>query len=252
MSVSCKLTIALSARHVNSKHMKVVVTGAGKGIGKAVSERFAAQGAHLFLCSRHMSQTLEWQQSMMSRYGCRITSFDADLSVAAGVESFGRMVLEATGSIDVLVNNAGYFEPGHVLQEEEGVLERMLAVNLFAAYRLTRMLAPVMVRQGSGHIFNICSVAALKAYDNGGSYSISKWALLGYTRNLREELKPHGVRVTAVHPGATLTASWDGFGIDPARLMEADDVAVMIEACAKLSPKACVEDILMRPQQGDL
>jgi len=95
-------------------------------------------------------------------------------------------------------------------------------------------------------------VAALKAYDNGGSYSISKWALLGFTRNLREEMKPHGVRVTAVHPGATLTASWDGFGIDPARLMEADDVAAMIEAAVRLSARACVEDILMRPQLGDL
>lgn len=232
--------------------MKVVVTGAGKGIGKAVSERFAAQGAHLFLCSRHMSQTLEWQQALMSRYGCRITSFDADLSEAAGVESFGRMVIAAAEAVDVLVNNAGYFEPGHVLAEEEGALERMLAVNLFSAYRLTRMLAPGMVGRGTGHIFNICSVAALKAYDNGGSYSISKWALLGFTRNLREEMKPHGVRVTAVHPGATLTASWDGFGIDPARLMEADDVAAMIEAAVRLSARACVEDILMRPQLGDL
>lgn len=154
--------------------------------------------------------------------------------------------------VDVLVNNAGFFEPGSVHDEPEGTLERMLDINLHSAYHLTRRLVPGMKARRSGHIFNICSVAALQAYPNGGAYSISKWALLGFSRNLREEMKPHGVKVTAVHPGATLTASWDGFDIDPARIMESEDVAAMIVTAASLSPQACVEDILLRPQLGDL
>ena len=234
--------------------MNIVVTGASKGIGKAVAEAFAARfpGCHLILCARHMSGTITWQQALTARHQCRVTSFDADLSQRDGVEAFADHVLQACEVIDVLVNNAGYFEPGSVHDEPEGTLERMLDINLLSAYHLTRRLIPGMKACRSGHVFNICSVAALQAYPNGGAYSISKWALLGFSRNLREEMKPHGIKVTAVHPGATLTASWDGFDIDPSRIMESEDVAAMISAAAGLSPQACVEDILMRPHLGDL
>jgi short-subunit dehydrogenase len=91
-----------------------------------------------------------------------------------------------------------------------------------------------------------------QAYANGGSYSISKFALLGFSKNLRQELKPHGIKVTAVMPGATLSASWDGFDIDPTRIMEVNDIAAMVYAASKLSPMAVVEDIVLRPQLGDL
>ena len=86
----------------------------------------------------------------------------------------------------------------------------MINTNLYSAYHLSRGLIPKMIENKSGDIFNICSVAGLKAYPNGGSYSISKFAMHGMSLGLREELKLHGIRVTAVHPGATLTASWDG------------------------------------------
>lgn len=195
---------------------------------------------------------MAWQQGLTSAHGCRVTTFDADLSKREGVEAFADQLMAACDMVDVLVNNAGFFEPGSVHDEPEGTLERMLDINLHSAYHLTRRLVPGMKARRSGHIFNICSVAALQAYPNGGAYSISKWALLGFSRNLREEMKPHGVKVTAVHPGATLTASWDGFDIDPARIMESEDVAAMIVTAASLSPQACVEDILLRPQLGDL
>ena len=109
-----------------------------------------------------------------------------------------------------------------------------------------------MIAAKRGHIFTICSIASLHAYANGGSYSISKFALLGFSKNLREELKPYGIKVTAVCPGATMSASWDGFEVDPKRIMEADDVAKMVYAASQLSPMAVVEDIIMRPQFGDL
>jgi short-subunit dehydrogenase len=109
-----------------------------------------------------------------------------------------------------------------------------------------------MMERKQGHIFNICSIASIKAYANGGSYSISKFAMLGFSRNLREEMKPHGIKVTAVCPGATMTASWEGAGIDPQRIMEVNDVAEMVLASSRLSPMAVVEDIIIRPQLGDL
>jgi len=98
----------------------------------------------------------------------------------------------------------------------------------------------------------MCSIASLAAYHNGGSYSISKFALMGFSKNLREELKPYNLKVTAVYPGAVYTSSWEGSGIPPSRIMEVSDVASLIYAASQLSPQACVEDIVLRPQQGDL
>ena len=144
------------------------------------------------------------------------------------------------------------FLPGSINNEEAGTLEAMINTNLYSAYHLTRALLPSMIANKSGHIFNICSIASLQAYSNGGSYSISKFALLGFSKNLREELKPLGIKVTAVLPGAAYTDSWSGSGVDPKRIMEADDVAKMVFAASQLSSQAVVEDIILRPQLGDL
>jgi short-subunit dehydrogenase len=232
--------------------MNVVVTGASRGIGKSIAEHFAAEGANLFLCSRNMDITIKWQQELMEKYGINITAFNADLGIEAAVKGFGEQLLKATDHIDVLVNNTGIYEPGSIYNEKEGQLELMLNVNLMSAYHLTRSLIPTMIRQKAGHIFNICSIAALKAYPNGGSYSISKWALAGFSKNLREEMKEFNIKVTTVHPGAVFSSSWDGSGVDPKRIMEVEDVSRMIVAASKLSPQACVEEIVLRPQLGDL
>jgi short-subunit dehydrogenase len=131
-------------------------------------------------------------------------------------------------------------------------LEKLIEVNLYSAYHLTRTLLPSMMTQKRGHIFNICSIASLNAYENGGSYSISKFALAGFSKNLREEMKPFGIRVTAVYPGAAYTDSWASTGIDRTRFMEAEDIAEMVIASSRLSHQACVEDIILRPQAGDI
>jgi len=232
--------------------MNVVVTGASKGIGRSIAENFAAAGANLFLCSRNMDATLQWQQELMQQYNVNVTAFNADLSTEQGAKSFGEQLLKATDQIDVLVNNTGMYEPGSIYNEGEGQLERMLHVNLLSAYHLTRSLIATMIKKRAGHIFNICSIAALKAYPNGGSYSISKWALAGFSKNLREEMKEFNIKVTTVHPGATYTSSWEGSGVEHERIMEVNDVAAMIVAASKLSPQACVEEIILRPQLGDL
>ncbi|HEV9037650.1 MAG TPA: SDR family oxidoreductase, partial [Puia sp.] len=144
------------------------------------------------------------------------------------------------------------FIPGSVYNEKDGVLETLMTVNLYSAYYLTRQLLPSMMTRRSGHIFNICSVASLQAYPNGGAYSISKYALAGFSANLREEMKSYGIKVTTVYPGAAYTDSWAGSGVDPHRIMEAEDVAAMVYAASRLSPQATVEEILLRPQLGDL
>ena len=161
-------------------------------------------------------------------------------------------MLTQSNTIDILINNAGQFVPGSIYNEPNGALEAMIRNNLYSAYYLNRTILPNMMEKKSGHIFNICSIAALQAYPNGGSYSISKYALLGFSKNLREELKPYGIKVTTVCPGAAYTDSWAASGVNPGRIMQANDIAAMIYAASKLSPQAVVEDIIMRPQLGDL
>ncbi|MGB4770831.1 MAG: SDR family oxidoreductase [Chitinophagaceae bacterium] len=231
--------------------MKVVVTGASQGIGKAIAEKFAAHGADLFLVSRSMDKHEAWVKTWMEKYGIRISTFNADLSVRAELDAFVAAVHEGFGAVDVIVNNAGNFEPGNVHNEPEGTLERMINLNLYSAYHLTRGLLPEMMKARQGHIFNICSIAALKAYPGGGSYGISKYALEGFSKNLREEMKSFGIKVTSVHPGAVWTKAWEGFA-EPSRIMDVSDIANMVWASSQLSANACVEDIVIRPQLGDL
>lgn len=233
--------------------MNIIITGASKGFGKAIAELFAANGYNLYLCSRNEVGLYKTMEALTTRFPeVSIKAKPFDLSHKEQVKDFGNWLLGFQIPIDILVNNAGAFEPGSVYNEPEGTMEQMMAVNFFSAYHLTRALIPRMMAQQSGHIFNMCSIASFQAYKNGGAYSISKFALAGFSKNLREEMKPHGIKVTAVFPGAAYTDSWAGSGIDPKRIMAANDIAKMIYAAAQLSPQACVEDIVLRPQLGDL
>ena len=218
-----------------------------------MAERFAAGGYHLALVARDGARLEAVQAELETRYpDVRIRCFAVDMSKEAEVLSFGRELAEAGIDVDVLINNAGQFIPGSVHDEPSGLLEQLMAVNLYGAYYLTRVLLPAMMARRSGHIFNICSVASFKAYPNGGAYSITKYALAGFSANLREEMKPYQIKVTTVYPGATYTDSWAGSGVDPQRIMTAADVAEMVFTASRLSPQANVEEILLRPQLGDL
>lgn len=232
--------------------MNAVITGASRGIGKEVARTFAKNGYHLYLCSRQQEVLDETIEELKTAYpGVAISGKAFDLSKKEEAKAFCGWVNNKADSIDVLVNNAGTFIPGKISEEEEGTLETMLNVNLFSAYHVTRGLLPKMTAKRSGHIFTICSIAALDAYPNGGAYSISKFALLGFTKNLRLELLPYGIKVTAIIPGAVFTDSWKGF-VEPERIMEAGDIAAVIWNAANLSPQANIDTLVIRPQQGDL
>lgn len=228
-----------------------VVTGATQGIGRAVAERLLSEGFSIAICARTESDLIdlktEWQQQFPA---AEAYCLQADFAKPEAVLAFADQVLNLFPQINILVNNAGIFQGGDIATEPTGQLEEMMQVNLFAAYHLTRSLLPRM--KAGSHIFNLCSVASLKAYPNGGSYSITKYALLGFSENLRYELMPQKIRVTALCPGATWSRSWSGSGIEQARVMEATDVSEMLWSAYKLSAKADVELIVMRPIEGDL
>lgn len=232
--------------------MYTIVTGASKGIGRAVAELFASNGHNLLLCSRREAALYKAMDELLTRYpGITIKAKPADLSDTNEAINFGNWCL-SQGLPVILVNNAGSFEPGNVFDEPAGTLEQQLSTNLLSAYHLTRTVVPAMIRNKSGHIFNMCSIASLDAYPNGGAYSISKFALYGFSKNLREEMKPYGIKVTHVLPGAIMTDSWGDFDNSSKRIPEAEDLARMIVAASQLSSQACVEELVIRPQLGDL
>lgn len=230
----------------------IVVSGGTKGIGKAIIEKFAGEKFDVFTCARHKADLQSLKEKIEGKYGITLYYVTADMSKRDEVEEFGKAILKLKRPIDILINNAGYFEPGLITEEADGVLEKMINTNLFSAYHLTRALVNEMKRSKSGHIFSICSVASLFAYPNGGSYSISKFALLGFSKVLREELKAYGIRVTAVIAGATLTASWEGVNLPENRFIRSQDVADAIYGAYSLSPQAVLEELIIRPQLGDI
>lgn len=233
--------------------MNAVITGASRGIGKALAEIFALHGYNLFLCAKTESRLWQTIEELKTKYpSVSIDGQALDLGKKTEALLFGEWVVNNCDTVDVLINNSGTFIQGNVSDEPDGALETMLAVNLLSAYHLTRTVLPKMIAQKSGHIFTLCSIASLAAYPGGGAYSISKFALLGFTRNLRAELREHGVKVTAVIPGAIYTDSWKESGVPESRIMEVEDLARMMFAATQLSPQAVVEDLVLRPQLGDL
>ncbi|GAB3578162.1 SDR family oxidoreductase [Hymenobacter daeguensis] len=233
----------------------IVVTGGSKGIGRAVVERFLRAGYPVATCARSAPDLATLTTELRANVpGAVLHTLPADLSQQADCARFAAFVLRLQLPVAVLVNNAGAFVPGRLQDEplDGSQLRQMLAVNLLSAYDVTLPLLPGLVAQGTGHIFNICSTASITAYPNGGSYGIAKHALLGFTKNLREELKASGVRVTAVLPGPTLTASWAGVELPTERFVQAEDVAEAVFSAHNLSAHAVVEELLIRPQLGDL
>lgn len=220
----------------------LIVTGGTKGIGRAIADRFVREGFDAVVCAR----------SIEGVAGPNLLPVAADLSTRAGVDTLLEYIKSLNRPVSVLVNNTGIFQPGQLHNEAEGVFEQLINTNVASAYHLTRGLVGDMINRRAGHIFMMCSTASITAYTNGGSYCISKFALLGMSRVLREELKPHGVKVTAILPGATLTASWEGTDLPEERFLQPDDVANSAWAAYSLSKSAVIEELLIRPQLGDI
>lgn len=230
---------------------KIVITGATKGIGRAIAIKFAAEGYDLALCAR-TQKDLEELKSQIAGSKSTILTHACDVSNKTQLLAFAQKVNSEFGATDILVNNAGIFIPGRVVDEQDGAIEKLIETNLYSAYHLSRALLPAMLQKKQGHIFNMCSVASIKEYHNGGSYSISKFALLGLSKALREELKNDNIRVTALIPGATYTDSWSASGLPEARFMKSEDVAKLIWDVYHLSESTVVEEVVLRPMLGDI
>ncbi|WP_316791954.1 SDR family oxidoreductase [Pedobacter frigoris] len=228
--------------------MNAIVTGATRGIGKAIAVKLAETGYNLALCSRNVDE-LEQVAQDLKHTNARIFTHRADCSIKTEVYDFCNAVQQEFESIDVLVNNAGIYLPGLLLDEADDQFEKQINLNLNAVYYLSKFFGKMMREQQKGHIFNICSIASKQIVENAGSYSVTKAALLSLNHVFREELSKYNVKVTAILPGSTLTSSWEGTAIPHERFVQPDDIAKTIHTILNLSSGVNVDEVTIKPLQ---
>lgn len=184
--------------------------------------------------------------------GVKAEAFECDVSNEASVRLMAEAVIKRFGAVDVLINNAGAFTMAPFVETKVEEFDRMIAVNLRSAFLVTQAFLPGMLRRKSGDIFFMSSIAGLGAYPNATAYCAAKFGVTGLAQVLRAETKDRGIRVCCVHPGATWSPSWAKSGVKPTRIMPAEDVARAILDVTRLSRRTVVEEIVLRPQLGDV
>jgi len=230
----------------------ILITGAGQGIGRAIARAFAAEkDARIVLISR-TEHKIESVAEECRRRGAETLVLPCDVTDEKAVQLAAGRVMDSWGVPDVIINNAGVFEPGAIQDTSVPTFRYQVDSNLTSAFIVTHVFFKEMMARGSGHIFYMASVASIRPYAGGAAYCAAKHGLLGLARVVREETKDSGLQVTILMPGATFTPSWDGTDLPEARFMPPEDIARTVLDVYHLSDRSVVEEIIIRPQKGDI
>jgi NAD(P)-dependent dehydrogenase (short-subunit alcohol dehydrogenase family) len=225
-----------------------LITGASRGIGLAIARSLASLGAKVALCARD-PRRLEAAADALKQAGVSAAAIPADVRKAKEIESLVRETEQSLGPIEILVNNAGigFFAP--VQEASEANWDPVLDTNLKAVFLLSRAVAPGMIQRRGGHIINIGSLSGKSAFAGGAIYCASKWGLLGLTQCMAEDLRPYGVRVSAVLPGSVATDFSPHAGKDTSKMLQPGDVAHAVENIVTQAPQSFISEVLIRPAQ---
>jgi len=225
-----------------------LITGASRGIGLAIAHTLGQMGAKLALCARD-SKKLLGAAGELERSGFPVLAVPADVTHPEELASLVERVEASLGPIHVLVNNAGvgYFAP--VQDTSEADWDRILDTNLKGVFLLSKLVAPGMTRRRAGHIVNIASLAGKNAFAGGATYCASKWGLLGLTQSMAEDLRPFGIRVSAVCPGTVATEFSPHAGKAIEKMLKPEDVAHAVEMILTERPESFISEVVLRPTQ---
>lgn len=219
------------------KGKTAVITGAGKGIGKALAFALAKEGANLGLISRTAADLEALKAGLEEAYGVKVSVAAADVSVREEAERAVAAIQNELGAFDALINNAGIAQFGTLLEMDPADWERHMQINLFGTYYVTRAALPAMVERQSGNIVNISSTAGERGFATGSAYCASKFALMGLTEALAQEVRKSNIRVVALTPSTVATGLAEKAGLpigDEDRMMQPEDVAELTLAALKL------------------
>lgn len=226
--------------------MNALITGATKGIGRAIALELAKNGYNIIMCARGEEDLAELATELR-KYKVTVFAKKVDCSVKQEIKFFLKELKTRGEKIQVLVNNVGQFIPGSLLDEDDEIFEKQQRVNVNSTYYFSKEVGKLMREAGSGHIFNVCSVASKAVVPNAGSYSVTKAAMLSLNHVLRMELAPHNVKVTAIIPGSTLTSSWEGTNIATEKFVQPEDIAKSILHILNLSSGVNVDELVLTP-----
>ncbi len=241
--------------HIN--HKNIWITGASSGIGFEVVRELAKFQPNLILSARNLDKLSQKIASLfLEKNDANFFIFPMNLRDYDDVYESYLSISNEVGSPDVLINNAGVFNPKSFIDTSYEDFNAMLETNLRGAFLATKFVLPKMIEKQSGIIINIASVVAEKSFPNCSAYSASKSGLIAMMRSLREEVREYGIKVINVSPGATATEIW-GKNLDKhkKKMSSPSDIANLIVSVLQMSyfsPNSTLEEITVRPKGGDL
>jgi 3-oxoacyl-[acyl-carrier protein] reductase len=226
------------------KNKNAFITGAGKGIGKAVAIALAKEGVNVILVSRTQAD-VEQLAAETNKLGVKSLALSADVSDISSINSAVEKALAEFKHIDILINSAGIASFGKFLELEPSEFEKIIQVNLMGTYYTTRAIIPNMIERQTGDIINISSTAGLNGNALTSAYSASKFAVLGLTDSLMQEMRKHNIRVTALTPSTVATDMAKDLKLtdgNPEKVMQSEDMADLIIAQLKLNRRVFIKN----------
>lgn len=227
----------------------IVITGASRGIGKAIALYFSRHTKHpLILIARSELKLAETAEQCRSEGSASIYYIAADLTDPEATDAI--TLPDAFQDVSVLINNAGGYLEKSLSETDHELFLQQIEQNIITSFNATKRFLPDIKNNLPGYIINICSRASLHGLARAGAYSAAKHGMLGFTRSLRQELKSEGIAVTAINLGATHSSSWENENINSDRLINPMDVAALIHQIIRLTPQTVVEEVTINPLIG--
>ena len=230
-----------------------LITASTKGMGRAIAIAFAKEGVNLAICSRNGDDLLAFKKELSAiNPAIKVFTRVTDCSIKQQLLEFANAAKKELGFIGIIVNSVGMYQHSSILDDGVEAFEKQVNTNLMPAYELYRYFGKAMMAAHEGHIFTICSVASINPIAEAGTYSVTKYALLGLNKVMKLEMQSYGVKVTAIIPGSTLTNSWEGMTVDKDKMVLPEDIASAVINTYKMSAGANVDEIIIRPVYGQI